>query len=172
MGSPSKISEALGIAVHMEQEGQEYYAKAAHIMTHPFVKSMFLSLVKDELRHEQVFRKMALDAGIRPAEMDEMDQEGPIQRIRAVFKQAGEAAAADGENDAEVLRTAMKMEEGAYKFYTETAEATENETEKEILRKIAAEENEHYRILDDTLLYMTDPVKWNLKEENPVIDGG
>jgi len=34
------------------------------------------------------------------------------------------------------------------------------------------EQNEHFRLLEDTLLYLTDPVEWNFKEEKPLIDGG
>ncbi len=172
MTHQSKISDALGIAVQMEQEGQRFYAEAAEKMTHPFGRRMFLSLAKDEQRHERVFRQMAREEGVRPGEMDEINQEGPIKRIRAIFREAAKDAISPGADDVEAIKAAMKLEEAAYQFYSETAESSDNATERSVLEKIALEENEHFRILDDTLLYLTDPAEWNIKEEKPLIDGG
>ena len=72
----------------------------------------------------------------------------------------------------EVIKTAMQLEKKAYDAYMEWAGVTDNPTEEDILKKIALEENEHWRILDDTLLYLTNPAEWNIKEEKPLIDGG
>ena len=195
MAQSPKTSEALGIAVQMEQEGRKYYLETAAKMTNSFAGRMFLSLAEDERRHEQIFRQMALEEGIRPGELDEIDPEGPIKRIRVIFREVARDAAVPVADDIEALKVAMKMEEEAFRFYSQTAGelllsaphcvasaeqcrsglrrvATGSPTEREILEKIALEENEHFRILDDTLLYLTDPVKWNLKEEKPLIDGG
>ena len=172
MAQSPKTSEALGIAVQMEQEGRKYYLETAAKMTNSFAGRMFLSLAEDERRHEQIFRQMAREEGVRPGELDEIDPEGPIKRIRVIFREVARDAAVLVADDIEALKVAMKMEEEAFRFYSQTAGETGSPTEKEILEKIALEENEHFRILDDTLLYLTDPVKWNLKEEKPLIDGG
>lgn len=60
----------------------------------------------------------------------------------------------------EALAIAVQMEQEGQAFCAGAAE------------KIALEENEHSRILDDTLLYLTDPAQWQIKEEKPLIDGG
>jgi len=175
MPRPSEVSEALGIAIRMEQDGQKSYAEAAVRTRHPFGKEMFQSLAADERRHEQVFREMADREGVRPAAMDEIDRHGPIKRISAIFRSMAEEierSVRPTDDDTKVLVKAMELERRAFEFYTETAALAAEPTERDILRKIANEENEHYRLLDDTLLYLTSPEEWHLKEERPLIDGG
>ena len=160
----SKISEALDIAVRMEQEGQAFYAEAAEKMTHPFGRRMFLSFVNDEQRHEQIFRQMAREEGCLPAETDEIKPEGPTKRIRAIFRDTTKDAVSPGADGVELIRAAMEVEERAFRLYSEMAKATDSATERSILEKIAREENEHSRILDDTLLYLylAGPAQWRL----------
>ncbi len=64
------------------------------------------------------------------------------------------------------------MEEHSYRYYVKAAKALRDAKEKEILRKIAEEENAHFRILSDTRLYLTYPEMWHIIQEKPVIDGG
>jgi len=175
MATPSSVSEALGIAIRMEQEGQKFYADAAARMEHPFGRRMFESLVSDEKRHERVFREMAEKRGVRPASASEIDPRGPAVRVSAIFRSMADKLSATvrpSDDDIVVLRQAMELERAAFEFYSDTSRLTANSVEKEILRDIAGEENEHYRILDDTLLYLTNPTEWHLKEEHPLIDGG
>ncbi len=171
----SKISESLGIAVQMEQNGQRFYREAAERMTHPFGRQMFQSLTHDEERHERIFREMAEQEGLRPAEMDEIDREGPAKRISTIFSRIAKEIKEQlepSDDDIAVLDKALELEEQAFSFYNETAQKTTDETEQAILRKIANEENEHYKILNDTRLYLTNPEEWHIKEEKPLIDGG
>lgn len=170
-----KRSEALGIAVRMERQGMELYRKASERTVHPFAKKMFLSLVEDEKRHEEIFQRMAEAAGVRPSAVDEMDKEGPLERISAIFRetalQLNEELRPD-DDDIKVMDIAKDLERKAYDFYTAAAKQMSDALEKTAFERIAAEENEHWRILDDTKLYLTNPAEWHIKEERPLIDGG
>ncbi len=175
MADAPKRSEAIGMAINLEEEGIKFYREAAGRMTDPFAKQMFLSISEDEKRHKRIFEAMAKEAGVVPADVSQMDQEGPIQRIRQILCEIGRKASQDldpEDNQVKALDVALAMEEKAWQFYNAAAEASADSEEKEILRKIATEENEHYRILEDTRLYLTDQAKWNIKEEKPLIDGG
>ena len=175
MGEAGKRSEALGIAIKMEKEGQSFYLKAMNLTDDPFVKSMFHSLAEDEMRHAEIFRSMADEVGVKPAALEAIDKEGPTKRISAVFREAARKVREDlkpDDDQIKILDIALGMEQKAYDFYHETAQLCDDPKEKEILGKIANEENEHYRILDDTKLYLTNQAEWNIKEEKPLIDGG
>ncbi len=168
-------SEALGIAVRMENQGMDFYRKASEQSSHPFEKRMFLSLVQDEKRHAEIFRQMAEREGVRPSTLDEMNREGPIKRISAIFRDVATQIKQElkpDDDDIKVIDIAKGLEEKAYDFYSSTAKQITDAAEKALFEKIAAEENEHWRILDDTKLYLTDPAQWHLKEEKPLIDGG
>ena len=175
MSDERKTSEALGIAVEMERKGMAFYNEAVTRTSNPFAQEMFRSLANDEKKHERVFLQMAEETGVRPSELDEMDPAGPIRRIQAIFKNAAagiRGQATDQGNDIKVIQIAKGMEQEAFHFYASAAGNAEDALEKEAFEKIARQENEHWRILDDTQLYLTDPAKWHLKEENPLIDGG
>ena len=175
MAQPGKRSDALGMAVRMEEEGIAFYTQAADRVKNKMGKQMFLSLVGDEKRHKQIFTEMAAKEGVRPAAADELEKSGPRQRMGHIFREA--AAQLAGQigsetDDVKVIDLAKTMEEKAYGFYVETARLVTDEKEKRILLKIAAEENEHFRILDDTRLYLTYPEMWHIMQEKPLIDGG
>ena len=170
-----KRSEALGAAINMEKEGMAFYRQAAEKMADPLAKKMFLSLVEDERRHAEIFQQMADQAGVRPTAVEELDKESPLQRVRTIFHDAAKQVREDlspDDDQVKVIDIAKDMEQKAYDFYTATAKECDDPTEKDILGKIAAQENEHWRILDDTKLYLTNQAEWNIKEEKPVIDGG
>jgi rubrerythrin len=76
------------------------------------------------------------------------------------------------DGDIKAIDLALGMEEKAYAYYTDAAKAMTDGQEKDILLKIAEEENEHFRILSDTRLYLTYPQMWHIIQEKPVIDGG
>ena len=153
----------------------EFYRKASEKAAHPFAKKMFLSLVEDEKRHERIFQEMAKKAGVRPSTLDEMDKEGPIKRISAIFRETAARLKEEvkpEDDDLKVIRIACDMERKAFDFYTASAAQMDDPVEKSAFEKIAAQENDHWRILDDTLLYLTNPAEWHIKEEKPLIDGG
>lgn len=175
MAKKMKRSDALGVAVRMEQEGIEFYTTAGRECRDPLGKRMFLSLVKDEERHLEIFREMAAQKGVRPGRADEMDESSPAKRVRPIFKGAAKKlkkALKAGDGDLQAIDVALGMEEKAYFYYTEAAKATGDAGERNILLKIAEEENEHFRILNDTRLYLTYPQMWHIIQEKPVIDGG
>ena len=174
MGKVAKRSDALGVAVRMEQEGIKFYTKAGEQCANLRGRRMFLSLVKDEERHLKIFQEMAAQEGVRPGLADELNKSSPAARIGPLFKGAARKlrkALKSSDGDIKAIDLAMGMEEKAYSYYTTAAAMTAGQ-EKEFLLKIADEENEHFRILSDTRLYLTYPQMWNIIQEKPVIDGG
>jgi rubrerythrin len=174
MSGKAKRSDALGIAIRMEEEGIQFYSKAAEQAENTLAKKMFASLVKDEERHRAIFQEMATQEGVRPSRANELEESSPAKRIQSIFKGAAAKAKKSLKSTDEVVRAldiALGMEEKAYFFYAGAARTMADAQEKEILLKIAEEENEHFRILNDTRLYLTYPQMWNIIQEKPVIDG-
>ncbi len=174
MAAKAKRSDSLGIAIRMEEEGIRFYSKAAEQAEHPLAKKMFASLVKDEERHRAIFQEMAEQEGVRPSRADELEESSPAKRIQSIFKGATAKARKSFQSTDEVVQAidfALGMEQKAYFFYAGAAKAMADAQEKEILLKIAEEENEHFRILNDTRLYLTYPEMWHIIQEKPVIDG-
>jgi rubrerythrin len=173
MAGKTKRSDALGVAIRMEEEGIRFYSKAAEEAENGLVKKMFASLVKDEERHRAIFQEMAAQEGVRPSRANELDESSPVKRIRSVFKgaRAKVKKSVRSTDEVQAIDFALGMEEKAYFFYAEAAKKVTDAQEKRILLKIAEEENEHFRILNDTRLYLTYPEMWHIIQEKPVIDG-
>ena len=174
MAGKAKRSDALGIAIRMEEEGIQFYSKAAEKAENTLAKKMFASLVKDEERHRAIFQEMATQEGVRPSRANELEESSPAKRIQSIFKSAAAKVKKSLKSTDEVVQAldiALGMEENAYFFYAGAARTMADAQEKEILLRIAEEENEHFRILNDTRLYLTYPQMWNIIQEKPVIDG-
>lgn len=175
MTETDKRSDALGIAIQMERKGMAFYTEAADNAVHPLGRRMFASLAEDEVRHVRIFQEMAEREGIRPAAMDEIDKQDPIQHINTLFRETARQIKEEikpGDDDIKVIDIAKAMEQKAFEFYSTMARDATDPGEKKILEYIAEEENNHWRILDDTKLYLTNPDEWHIKEEKPTVDGG
>jgi rubrerythrin len=175
MAKPSKRSDALGVAIKMEQEGRKFYKQAAAASKNPLTKKMFLSLATDEQRHEKIFREMAEKAGMVPTAAKDLKGLALLQRAEEIFRgvaRKAKSAAKTNADDIKALDIALDMEVQSYNYYTNAAKVLRDAREKEVLRKIADEENVHFRILNDARLYLTYPEMWFIIQEKPVIDGG
>lgn len=172
--SDPKLAEVIRVGIKMENEGRETYEQAASRSTNPFAKQMFASLASDEQRHADWFRRLGEDAGVASELLQGPAPEEFLQGVSSVFKQfrqqiEGKPADAD---DIKSIETALGLEEMSYKAYAEAAAEADDPDVKKLLGRVATEENNHYRILDDAKLYLTDPEKWNIQQEKPLIDGG
>lgn len=175
MATAKKRSEALGTAIRMEEEGIKFYTRCAGRVRSPLAAKMFRSLVGDEKRHKAVFRAMAKEEGVLPAAAKEIGRGNPLQRRENIFREAGrllKRSLKPSDGDIKAIDMALEMEGKSFAFYMEVARNCRDEQEGRILLRIASEENEHYRILNDTRLYLTYPEMWHIIDEKPLIDGG
>jgi len=168
------MGKVFRVGLEMELEGLRVYEAAAANSNHAFAKQMFRGLANDEKRHAAWFRKLAEERGVAPADVSAVDPDGFLKTIRAIFSELREQIEGAGAetDDIQAIDLALGLEDKAYTMYHEASEAADNADEKAVLELIAREENNHYAILADTRLYLTDPEKWNIKEEGPLIDGG
>lgn len=173
MAKQTKRSGALGVAIQMEKEGIAFYTKAADQTKNPLGRKMFLSLVGDEQRHVRIFEELAAQEGVIPSAAEELDDNNPMKRAGSFFKAASKKTGKTAsDDDIKAIDFALGMEKDAYFFYLNAAKAVSDPAEKEILQKIAEEENQHFRILNDTRLYLSYPEMWHIIQEKPLIDGG
>jgi rubrerythrin len=63
MGILFDVSEVLNFAVYIEQNGFEFYSEAAKKFSAPNIVELFKHLAGEEIKHENLFKKMADAAG-------------------------------------------------------------------------------------------------------------
>jgi rubrerythrin len=160
---------ALEIAVKMESDAIAFYTEAARKTSNPAGKKMFLTITEDEKRHLAMVSQIIRGMNITPEDVS------PMKIVKTVFDamknemmQKVEATS----DELEAFKIAMQMEKEGRDFYEKNAGLAKTDKEKNLLKRLAAEEEEHYALFANTYQYLSDTGNWFLWEERGVIEGG
>ncbi len=170
----NNLSQAFRTAIKMEEDGIDFYQKAAKKTSHPFGKKMFLSFAEDEKRHLTVLKEILAD--LKFSDFSRFfEKKTPREKIKTVFREVKdeikERIAADPD-EVEALKIGMEMESQSSEFYQGALEKTQESNLKVFFRRLIEEEKEHYQLLQNTYSYLKDSGEWFLWEERALLDGG
>ncbi|UCD18237.1 MAG: ferritin family protein [Candidatus Zixiibacteriota bacterium] len=150
--------DIIDFAMKMELDGKEFYEKQAMDTANPELKKILLQLAEEEGRHYEYFRRL---------KEDESDLSGgallagntTLENVKNIFEQMAENSEKKsfGEDDIAVWRQALRTEEKSEAFYMEKAAQEPNAERKNLLLKIAREENNHVQMIDGVLMYLKHP---------------
>jgi rubrerythrin len=170
------IKSGIELAIKNEADGIEFYRKAKDKTNHPFGKEMFEAFMQDEKEHLEVLQGIREGTGPIKLNMDRLKQKkGPRQRVKGLFetmKDAVEGILEANPDELEALRIAMDTEEKSYQLYQQLAQRASNAEEKAFFEFLVGEEKQHFKILQNTYLYLNDTGNWFLWEERGLLDGG
>jgi rubrerythrin len=176
MAKERGISKTLfRLAIRNETDGAQLYQELADRAAAPLAKAMFASFVKDEQRHLEVVK--AIFEGATPGQAGRRFRPGmPAKRLQSVFEKFRGAKGAERfpalATDVDALLLALEMEKMSFQLYRDEAAKVTGEAERKILIRLAAEENEHYEILSNTVMYLTDSGNWFIYKDHGIMDGG
>ena len=166
--------QALKMAIQMEIDGKEFYTMASNECKDLMGKKLLETLAEEEDYHrakfEQIFKSIQDNSRWQ---VTDFKADGG-QKLRTIFAQA-----TDGENmtieigatELENVQKAMEMENKSYDLYVTQSKVAEFGALKEFYNKIAAEEREHFIVLQDYYEYLKDPAAYFVKTEHPSLDG-
>jgi rubrerythrin len=144
-------------AMKMELDGMTFYKKHADVTSDPELKQIFTTLVEEEVRHYQIFKKLKDN----PADFSEIDLTTPTNReaIQNIFEQMSQnnEKKSFGEDVISVWTEALRIEEKAHAFYKEKAETEADPSTKKLMLAIAEEETRHVHMIDAVLMYLKHP---------------
>lgn len=132
-------------AKKMELEGKDLYERLADANDFPGLKNIFRMLAADEQKHYDTIVKIESRAHVEMADSSALDT------AKSIFQelQTHDVLSIRMKKDLEGYRLAMKVEADSVTLYTDAAG---KEADKEIiglLNKIAAEEKQHYNIMEN-----------------------
>jgi len=160
---------AIELAIKQETDGIAFYMKAAEKTSHPVGKKMFLSIIDDEKRHLEALSRIFKELDIT------YESVSPMARVKTVFEEnrdrmmARLPATAD---DLEALKVALELERASVDFYKRLAAEAANPKEKTLFERLIPEEEEHFRIFNNTYSFLTDSGNWYMWDEYEIVDGG
>jgi len=141
-------------AMQMEKDGEAFYRNLALKVSNLGLRNILNMLAEDELKHYNIFAKLALDQSADLAETE------VLKHTRNIFRQMSESALNPDIGEVELYREAQKLEEKSERFYREKSELEKESEPKNLLRQIASEERKHYFLLENIINFVSRPKTW------------
>ncbi len=145
---------ALGVAIQTEQDGVEFYKRAAEKTGDPGGKVLFISLADDELQHLRLVeaqREALVNEGQWLPQPEKAAEAQPAEVEGApIFSREGLSADVNAyTSELSALRMAYLIEKDAVAFYSKAASETDDPDGKAMYEYLVDMEKEHQRILED-----------------------
>ncbi|MDP3879455.1 MAG: ferritin family protein [Dehalococcoidales bacterium] len=162
-----EIVAALAIlerAIRIEQEGREFYLKAAQTTEEEKGRETFRTLASDEQNHLDLIKKQRQSLSdqsqwIIPDEI----KPAPVDLQKTLFPKGREAlkkaiGAKSGESDALVF--GLEIESKSYDFYRQAASEITDHQGKAMFQFLAGEEKQHFDTLMMRYDFLFGPIAW------------
>lgn len=150
--------DIIEFAMQMELDGKEFYERSAASAATPELKEILQNLAEEEQRHYKFF-KLLIEGDSNSAKKELTNGRSAMAAIRNVFVKltAGDNEHSFGGDARAVWSEALKIEVSAERMYREEAKKEKNNERKKLLNRIADEEQNHVYLIDNVLLFLTDP---------------
>jgi len=155
------VKKAIQTAVQMEQEGYNFYQKAAAQTSSDMGRTVFKSLAADELLHLEVFQKL-FDEKVGKDEWTTLVNSGKKYADIQVFpKDLKRIEGANPDtNEIDAIRIAMDSEKRAIEYYVEIKNKSSDPELNEIIEEIINQEKSHYQILEGEFHHVNSTGYW------------
>jgi rubrerythrin len=141
-------------ALKMEEDGKALYEKLAAESSHSGLTKIFNDLAADEQKHYEIFRR--LKEKQTPGKMvDSKALEGA--KMLFAEMQTDDASMAQLKSDLEAYHYAMRAEKESAALYRDAASKESSDEIKELLLRIAREEDKHLNILENIYDFVNEP---------------
>ncbi|MBN2459044.1 ferritin family protein [Candidatus Woesearchaeota archaeon] len=167
--------KALKLAINNENEVRNFYLEHAAKMKSEIAKKTFIFLADEELKHIDAINAFSksLHDGDEPI-IDAGTEDEAVNAVKEFFsrtvKAAVEAAVAS-ESDLKAYEAGLQLEQKGYDFYKQAAEKAEHPNVKKLFEFLMKEENSHYALISNALVYLRSPDDYFQGEESWFFEG-
>ncbi|PMP93468.1 MAG: Rubrerythrin [Desulfurella sp.] len=146
---------AIDYALALEEDGKNYYNEQALKAKKEEIRSLFLMLAADEIRHYKIIEKFK--EGVY-----EYLPTSTFDNVPNLFKKLKNQNSdfSDEQNLLDVYSKAIKIEIDSRDFYKQKSLESDNENEKNILQLISKEEDKHKIILENLMEFIRKGQEW------------
>jgi rubrerythrin len=166
--------QSIEVALTNESRERDFYLMHSKRTTNNMGKLMFATLAQDENEHYQrlleLHKKLSAQ-GNWPETVPLTVKGSNLQNVLKDILDKLEKDSPADVDDKEAVKLAIDFEEKGYKFYAALRDAVSSPAEKKFFTILAEMELEHYRSLQDTLMYFEDPSGWFAMQEKTNVDG-
>lgn len=149
-------------AMQMEKDGEDFYHHLAKEATAPGLAKIFTMLAGEERKHYTVVEQLS-----RKEKNPQLADSPILNDVKNIFIGMREEKGRlfiDTSAATISYRKACTIEEVSERFYRQKAEESKNETEQRIFSRLAGEEANHLRIMENILAFVSRPEPGNWLE--------
>jgi rubrerythrin len=141
-------------AIQMETDAETFYRKLAADRTIPGINKIFSDLADDEQRHRQLFQ--ALKEQQMP---DAVTDSRVLEKAKNIFEKIlnEKQNLPSLSSNLESYRYALKLEAEGVRLYTDAANRESSGEIKQLLLRIAKEEENHFNIVENIYNFVNAP---------------
>jgi len=162
--------KVIRLAIETEIDGYRYFNSAAERAVHDRARETWMSLAADEIDHMKILQAQLNELGRSEPDEDEGPEEPKDKAVIAPTSAVPDQVNTD--DDLAALQIGLEVEARTRDFYARAAVETENATMKATYKQLAAMEDGHYRLVDETYRFLADPQGWSFDQVRPIQDGG
>jgi rubrerythrin len=143
-------------AMKMERDGEKYYRELVQRTGNAGLKNILTMLADAEVKHYRIFEKMKRN------ETSETTDTEFLSGVKNIFEKIREGKETSGLSVPEIqmYEQAQDIEKKSEDFYLDKSGEVADSSQKEMLKKIAAEEKRHYNILQSIIDFVSRPEQW------------
>ncbi len=147
-------------AMQMEKDGEDYYRQLAKEATVPGLAQIFTMLGDEEVKHYQVVQQLQ-----RKEKNPQLAETPILNQVKNIFvgmREEKEQLLIDTTAASNSYRKACTIEADSEKFYQEKAAQATDKHEQQIFSRLAREEANHLRIMENILEFVSraEPGNW------------
>ena len=161
MSNIENIKDAIKTAIQMEQEGYNFYQRAAAQTSSDMGRTVFSSLAADELLHLEIFKNL-FEEKIGQDEWHKLVNSGKKYADIQVFPK--DLKRIEGKNpdtnEIDAIRIAMDSEKKSIDFYSQIKQNLNSDDIKKIIDEIIRQEQSHYKILEGEFHHINSTGYW------------
>lgn len=143
-------------AMQMEKDGEGLYRELAKKTGNTGLRNILTMLADAEVVHYNTFRKM------KAGEKVELPETMIMRDVKNIFVQIRENREISSLNisQIELYKKAEEIEKRSEEFYLNKGSEVNNESQKNLFKKIAGEEHNHFIILENIIDFISQPEQW------------
>jgi len=143
----------LGYAISLEMEGNKYYLNQAEINNNNGLHKIFLMMAQDEKNHEKILRNKIIESPYKLILTD------TLPNYKNIFNEIGNFKSKLREIpwQLKLYKMALDKEKKSIDLYTDMLSDALEADEKELFEYLIQQEKQHYKILDNLIMSLSDP---------------
>lgn len=149
------MMDIFDFAIQMERDGEQFYRDTAARTPHKGLETILILLAEDEKKHARAITDMHRQTG-------RMEPTAVLDRAKNVFVQMkafGGRIDLTGD-EADLYSEAMVLEQRSIDFYLDRADQVRSEPQRILFRRLADEEQQHFRLLQEMTELIKQPRTW------------